>query len=246
MQEHIRHLIESGLSEKEACVYVAALGSGPSSVLALARRAGTRRSSTYAVIEELIKKGLLRREEAGLKTKFVAESPEHLRDVMQQKMQKVQGIIPSLLDLYAHQGVERLIRVYEGVAAMRTISAQIARETRSGDIRYVIGGHVGWKDIDPEWQKQYFTWRSRIRLDARLLFQDSERASQHRALTYVPGQKIRVLPKATILDADILITPRRVVISKMTFPQSAIVIEDNDMIRTFTALFALLWDLGVE
>ncbi|MBM3261159.1 TrmB family transcriptional regulator [Candidatus Kaiserbacteria bacterium] len=246
MKHHmIEQLMQSGLSHKEALVYHASLVLGPSTILRISREAGTQRPTTYAIIEQLIRRGLMRREEIGLKKRFVAENPENLRRVMEQKMQNVSQIIPDLTTLFKKSGREHTVRVYEGLSALRTISAEIARTTHIGDIRYFIGGSVGWKEVDPQWHEQYLKWRSRTRLDAKLLFQDSERAKLHQSLSRTIGQQVRILPPGTLLQSDILITPRHVVIARMTHPQTAIMIEDQDIVDTYITLFNLLWNTTI-
>lgn len=246
MKREIDQLMQSGLPEKEALVYHAALTLGPATVLRIARLAGTERSTTYATIASLVRRGLMREEEVGLKTQYVAEHPDNLRVVMEQKMQDVSAVIPTLTELYTRSGKKHLVRVYEGLDALRQVSDEVQRTTRLGDIRYVIGGGTSWEDIDAAWHERYLKWRSRVRIDARLLFQDSKRARKHANLRSAPGQQVRILPIGTDLRGDIIITRDHVVIAKLSHPQRAIVIEDDDMHHMYLTLFGFLWNLGSQ
>jgi predicted transcriptional regulator len=241
MNEIAQKLTQSGLTEKEALVYHAALSLGPTTILRLSREAGTLRSSTYTIVEGLIRRGLMRREEVGLKMKFIAEDPENLRLVMERKMQDVGSVIPQLAELHKKSGKSRLIRVYEGLDALRNISQEVVRDTKIGDYRYFIGGSLSWKDVDAQWHARYLKWRSRIRIDAKFLFQNSERAHIHGALSRTLKQEVRILPPDVTLRSDILITPHRVIIERLSPPATAIVIEDEEIIHTYLMLFRLLW-----
>ena len=53
------NLIELGLSEKEASVYLASLELGASSVQKISQQAKINRATTYVIIESLSKKGLM-------------------------------------------------------------------------------------------------------------------------------------------------------------------------------------------
>lgn len=241
MNDIVQKLMQSGLTEKEALVYHAALILGPTTILRLSRQSGIVRSSTYTIVESLMRRGLMRREEVGLKAKFAPEDPENLRLVMERKMQDVSAVIPQVTELYKKSGRSRLVRVYEGFSALRGVSEEIVRSTKIGDFRYFIGGSVGWKDVDAHWHTRYLKWRSRIPIDAKFLFQDSERARIHRSLSRALKQEVRTLAPEVVLRSDILITPRYVVIARLTAPATAIVIEDEEIISTYLALFRLLW-----
>ncbi|MBI3251348.1 MAG: TrmB family transcriptional regulator, partial [Candidatus Andersenbacteria bacterium] len=57
--EFIQALKHLGLKDKEAAVYLAALQLGPSPVQNIARRANVVRATTYVILEDLQKKGLV-------------------------------------------------------------------------------------------------------------------------------------------------------------------------------------------
>src|SRR3989338_8744923 len=78
-------LIKIGLSEHEATVYHSALALGPSTVLALSRASGVRRTTVYSVIETLKRKGLMAEELKGFKTIFFANSPNKLEQVLEER-----------------------------------------------------------------------------------------------------------------------------------------------------------------
>lgn len=222
-------------------MYQAALVLGPSTVLRIAREAGTERTTTYTLVENLVRRGLMRKEEVGLKARYVAEDPERLRLVAERTLDTASVVIPELVALHKRAGTRLPIRVYEGLEALRQVSDEVARTTKRGDFRYYIGGALGWKDVDPAWHKRYLKWRSRIHVDARFIFQDSERARMHAALAPSLRQHVRVVRPDAALQADILVTPRRVVISRLSHPAVAVVIDDREIVRTYEGLFGLLW-----
>lgn len=241
MDRAIEQLTEIGLSEKEALVYRAALMLGPTAILRLSRAAGTKRATTYALVDALVAKGLMRKESEGLKQRFVAEDPENLRLVAEQTVQAASQVIPELSALYKKAGTLTPIRIYEGRAGLRSVYDQIMREARRGDPHLFIGGALGWKDVDPAWHERYLKWRSRIHVKARSLFQDSARADLHLSLSRSLRQEVRTVRQDVRLDADILITSTRVAIMRLSHPPTAIVIEDQEIVRTYGALFELLW-----
>lgn len=237
----LQKLIESGLNEKEAGVYFAALLQGPTTVLKLARESGLKRATVYTVIDSLVHKGLMRIDERGIKKVFVAEDPSNLKRIAEEKLLSTVTVIPELTTLYKKSGHERIIKTYEGLAALESISERLMDDARMNDFRYFIGGDVGWEDVSPKQQEKYFRWRSRITLDVKLLFQDSKRAMLHQDKAVTLHHEVKVLPKKITLHSDIIITPRVLVLAKLSAPASAIVIEDPDIIHSYKELFLYLW-----
>ncbi len=241
MHPLVEKLVMSGLSPKEARVYYSALLLGPTTVLQLSKKSELKRATVYGVIDDLVTKGLMNIHELGLKKVFIAEDPTYLKRVIEEKMHSVSEVIPGLVELYKKSGKERIIKTYEGKRALENISIRLMDEARHGDYRYFIGGDVGWRDIDPKAQDTYFLWRERIQLDVKLLFQESARATLHQGYAKLLRQEVKVLPHAMKLNTDIIITPRLLVLSKLSAPESAIVIEDTDIINSYKELFLFMW-----
>lgn len=243
MNKTIQKLVDSGLNPKEASVYHAALVLGPTTILKLSRESGLKRATVYTVVDSLVYKGLMRIDENGLKKVFVAEDPSSLKRIMEERLVSTTSVIPELVSLYKKSGHERVIKTYEGIAALENISEQLMADARMNDFRYFIGGDLGWEDVNAKQQEKYFHWRSRISLDARLLFQDSKRALLHQAKAAALRHEVKVLPKKFSLHMDIIITPRLLVLAKLSPPASAVVIEDPDIIHSYKELFLYLWSV---
>ena len=246
MNKTIKKLIESGLTEKEALVYHAGLVLGPTTVLKLAQYTNLKRASIYDVVDSLVAQALFRIDEVSFKKVFVAEDPKQLLRVAEEKVSKVQDIIPDLEVLFKKSGKTKLIKTYEGLPALQAIIDRFMNETKSGEFRYGIGGDLGWHDIDPRLQEKYFKWRERITLDTRFIFQDSARANLHKSKETLLRNQVKVLPKQMKLNSDITITPRLMVIMKLSTPMTAIVIEDEEIISTYKELFLFMWDMVPE
>lgn len=74
----IDNLIQLGLSEKEAEVYLMLLRIGPSPASSLARRINVKRVTVYSVLDSLSARGLVTFEENGNCRKYIPHDPECL------------------------------------------------------------------------------------------------------------------------------------------------------------------------
>ena len=99
----IKDLIDFGLSEKEAEIYIALLELEVATVQEIAKKTGINRSSSYVVLESLKKKGLVGISEDKSIQQFFASSPEVLLRAASESakkqssmLERIENIVPEL------------------------------------------------------------------------------------------------------------------------------------------------------
>jgi sugar-specific transcriptional regulator TrmB len=96
----IQHLTTLGYSEKEARVYLACLELGPSSVAAIAERAGVKRPTAYVLLEALSLRGLVKASDSGRKGEMVALHPKRILELLEEEKRQAElrhGIFSVIL-----------------------------------------------------------------------------------------------------------------------------------------------------
>lgn len=128
----ITRLKALGFSESETAVYMAALELGEASVQDVAKKAAVSRVTAYAVIEGLIKQGLMSSVEKGKKRYLVAESPDKLVATLHNRLQHMQaslreaeGAIDELR--LVQRGEKPVVKLFEGEAAFQAIFRDFAK-----------------------------------------------------------------------------------------------------------------------
>lgn len=135
-----KELLAAGLSENEAAIYLAALELGETTVSRLARKAGIKRTSAYLVIESLKEKGLissLKKESAAV---FFAEDPRKIHEILEERKQKIDRIMPQLLAFTNLIDRKPEIKFYEGDEGIKEILKDI--------LRYPDSEVLGWISED--------------------------------------------------------------------------------------------------
>ena len=119
-------MIELGLSDKEAKVYLASLELGPSTAQIISTKANVNRATTYVVIESLMEMGLMSTYDEGKKTFFSAESPERLLEFLRNqerqasdKINLLKEKMPEIRSLVNASGNKSETRYFEGVEEMK-------------------------------------------------------------------------------------------------------------------------------
>jgi sugar-specific transcriptional regulator TrmB len=127
----LTELLELGLTDEEAKVYLACLeiNGGPASVIA--RKAGVHRVSCYHTIENLLEKRLLSQHTKNGVKYFSPEPPETLEKLAVEKVHLAKKLLPELRTLQSSLAFKPKIRLYEGregVERVFTESLQSSKE----------------------------------------------------------------------------------------------------------------------
>lgn len=119
-------LIEIGLSEKEAAVYLAACELGPSGAQEISRKSGVNRATVYVCLEALQKHGYVSTSSVLGKTMFVAGPPSELlasakeeAEATRRKEARLAEAMPQLAALYNVEGSKPEVLFMEGVDGLR-------------------------------------------------------------------------------------------------------------------------------
>jgi DNA-binding transcriptional regulator GbsR (MarR family) len=137
----IKSLIELGLSEKEAMLYLALLELGVTSASEMARRTNINRSSAYVVLKSLEKIGLVTSvtnvhpgNEVTVQ-QFLAASPDALLTMAKKRSQhehaiekKIEVLIPELKALHKDSRYKPKVYVYEDMEATRRYMPTLLEE----------------------------------------------------------------------------------------------------------------------
>ncbi len=127
-------IIQFGLDEKEARVFLASLELGGENVLVIAKKAKINRVATYEAIESLIKRGLLSSFVKGKRTYYTATDPERLAYLFEQeknainnKEQIFEKLLPELKSIYNFSENKPKVTYFEGKAGVLAIQSSFLK-----------------------------------------------------------------------------------------------------------------------
>ncbi len=234
-------LQEIGLSDNEAKVYFASLSLGSTTVLSISRAAVIKRTTVYSVIESLKMKGLIAEEIKGLKTTYVANSPDRLKEVLEERKNILAEHFDELKTLYNLNDQGGTLRYYEGLEAVKSVYDDVLNDMRSGGYYLVVGDIKRWNELDPKFFGKFVERRAKMNVDMRLLSTDSLDARRSKQFERNFNQKVKILPEGTNLSTSLIVTPQKVVIHQYNLPISAIVIQTKSAIQLQKEMFEIMW-----
>ncbi len=234
-------LVDIGLRESEAQVYLAALSRGPTTILALAGETALKRTTIYSIVEELQRRGLMSVEMSGFKKRFVAAEPNRIEQILVQQREKLQRVLPELDALANFTGNEQSLKYYTGLEAVKGVYESLIQDIRPHEDYLILSDLDRWLKQDPEYFLKFIQRRAKLPINIRMLTQDSDVAREHKRVQRTLNETIQILPKGTQLTTNLVITPQRVVIHQIIPPVFAIVIENKSIIQMHREQFEMMW-----
>jgi len=117
-------------SKNEIKVYLTLLKIGRSKAGAIAKHAMMDRSSTYAALDSLLKKGMASYVVEVNKKIFTPSNPNKLLDYLKEKEELAKRAIPQLDGLFHQQKEKKDITLYRGYKGIKTVFQNIIREEK--------------------------------------------------------------------------------------------------------------------
>lgn len=232
-----------GLSEKESKVYLTSLQLGKSSVQNISKKSGVNRATTYVIINELIRKGLMSSSLEGKKQYFFAEAPEKLnilfRDQeleIRKKMEHLEKILPDLKTINTSSNGKPVVRFFEGKEGMRAIAEELFETKKDDSISMIYSYDKLLKMFSKEEIDSMRKRRQTRQIRARIITNDDQ--SQLKT----DAKVIRLSSKKFNIESDIAIFGDKIRIVTQKENPVGVIIENREISKTLKILFDLAWE----
>ncbi|EKE20291.1 MAG: Transcriptional regulator, TrmB [uncultured bacterium] len=234
LENVLQHL---GLNEKQAKVYLAVLQMGKGSVPAISVKAGTKRPTTYLLLEELRMKGLVNLLPRAQKVLYAPNSPEQLLEEQREKEHLIKVNMPELMAMFNVKKEKPKVTYYQGENSIIKLYDEIFKEK---EISFY--GSIG--SISPEVYKQVEKYLPRIekdKINSREILQSDEKSIQFAKETASEFHKIKLVGEQYKLPTDNMIFGNKVAIITYKDEPMAVVIESSDVVETYKSMFEMVW-----
>ncbi|MFC1685735.1 TrmB family transcriptional regulator [Nanoarchaeota archaeon] len=129
--ENIRLILEKyGLSHNEAKIYLTLLRLGQEMAGKIAKEAMIDRTSCYDALRKLLKKGLVSYALESNRKMFKAISPQRLVEILKEKQEEIEIIIPELNALHKKEKDKHNVTMYKGFKGIKAVFEDILKEAK--------------------------------------------------------------------------------------------------------------------
>jgi sugar-specific transcriptional regulator TrmB len=237
-----KFLIDIGLSDKEAQVYLALLPVDAASVIELSESTGINRTTLYPILEDLISKKIVIEVTEGKKVRFQAEPPERIATYVQTQRAKLEeqerllaDIVPQMRSFVRHTGEKPIVKYYDG---REGILQSIGEYQQIGDLEteeFLIYPRDTVKELFSNTEiKKSTSVRLNHKIHMNSIFTSKEPYESNETAT-----RFRLDPEKYKILCEIGIYSDRVRIHTLSQNLSAIYIKSSDVAETLKTLFRL-------
>lgn len=233
-----------GLTAKEARVYLASLELGSSPVLEISRKAGLARSTTYSVLESLIKKRLVFSFIKGKVEHYNAVDPQKIKNLAQERMETIASVFPDLQELYQTARRRPRIRYYEGRQENKEMHYKILKE-RGLKEYMIIASEKDWVEVDPKFFEVFRRKRAKAKIKTKLILETSSTAIERKKRGPKDFSEVKLLPKRITwpYGAGIYILPNKVIILGYKKEYFSVEIESKEIADFQRMIFEFMWSV---
>jgi len=233
----ISNLQSAGFTENEAKVYLANLELGESSISRIAQKSGIKRTTTYLAVESLKEKGLLTSLRKKKKTFFYAEDPRKIQELVNERKNNIEHIMPELLSIANFIDKKPQIRYFEGKEGLK----EIFKDT----LNYPNQEILAWfpRTFEKFIDEYYVPKRIAKKIWIRALMPDTEKSRQFilsdlaqlRQSKLVSDNKFKVSVEISLYGKN--------KIGIMSFEEEiGLIIESQKIFESLKSIFEIMWD----
>jgi sugar-specific transcriptional regulator TrmB len=235
-----KELKELGFDDKEAIIYVALLELGPSPVTLIAKKTGIKRTAIYYDLENLAEKGYISETIENKKKKYIAEDPEKIKRIFQERIERLNQIIPDLNNLATTNLSKPSVRYFVGKEGLKTMYLESLNLPKKPEI-------LGFVSDDPEiflpeFIKAYISKRAKKKISYKGIIKGNKRAREFKRQSKQLYFDLKLIP-VNLFDPkiEINIYGNKVVFVSFEYELLGVMIESKIIADAMRQIFNLVW-----
>lgn len=244
----IDELKSLGLSDQEANVYLACAELGPSTVLEIAKKTKTHRTTVYHTVQGLVEKKLFSESVRGKRRVFVPEGADAFKKMLQSKLARVDGIAGELLALTRESTTKPLVKFYVGVKGIEEMFRSSVLQTKE-KFQYgifTVEEMMRSDSLKDFFLNEYSALRKKNGLFGKIIVADTEGGRMYKSLDKEKFRETKLLPESTYrFPAEVMISGDAVLLFVISEKEQFVVsIESPSIVMTFKMIFNAMWTMG--
>jgi sugar-specific transcriptional regulator TrmB len=234
-------LLNIGLNEKQAQVYLALLKLGKGSAYAISEESGLKKPTTYVILDELVNKGAAHRIPRVSKRIYKPVPPESLIHDAELRIAETKNLLPALNSIGKPSPEKMNVLHFEGLKAFKEALYYRVDECKGKEI---VGFYAEAKDMSPrllEICEEYNKYCADNNIILRTFVPDHESLVQFRKTDALFRRIISILPYSIYSSSVSIDTFSNLVRIVLNRNNQVVIIENNDLAKTIKEIFEMMW-----
>jgi sugar-specific transcriptional regulator TrmB len=236
-----RVLEQLGITNAESRTYVAMLELGSSQAAAIVAKTGLHRRTVYDAIERLVEKGLASYIKQNNIKFYNAVNPKHIMELMKQKEEQLQEIMPQLELLQKMSKEKQETTFFKGKEALKAVFND---QINDGKEIFIFVASTKAPEILKYYFPHFDSERKKRKISVTIIF--DENAKKEEYVKGIPLSKIRYVPKEYSTPAATNIYGDKVSIVLWAEDPIAILIQNKEIAEGYRRYFELVWKTAKE
>jgi len=243
-------LLDIGLTEGEAKVYMALLEAGTTTTGSIIKKSGISASKVYDILNRLAEKGLVSHIMKAKTKYFRAADPDRIIDYLDEKEKEISAkkeemkkLIPQL-KAKLDTGGKREVEVFEGKKGIENIFWSIISELKRGEEYYVMGASYSFGDqYIVEFFKKYHAERARRGIKVKIMFNYDTNfiIDEIKKIS-----EIKLMPQEIKTPVQIVVWKNKISIILWQKKPIAFTIDNKEVANSFKIYFDSLWGQNIR
>lgn len=227
-----------GFSNNEIQVYLSSLECGLSSAQEIAANAGLKRTTTYSVLSYLVNRGVVARSKIKNKTRFLAEPPERLLNLVNELQENIKKALPQLDAIYNKSETKPKITFYEGESAIQKVYDDTLLEKPKEILEWNTNAYFERESVDPNYIQKRVAFSIKAR---RIAGKGSKWDTKHRYIDPKELSETLIVPRE-IFNPEIEVNIYNNKVAFMNYAENmSIIIESKPISDAMRQAYELSW-----
>jgi len=252
----LKKLTKTGLTDKEARVYLSVLELGGAFPSKVAQYAGLNRTTTYHLLNRLAVQGLVNEIEKKNKIFYQIDKPKKLVDhtksqrrLVEDRIEIASSVLPDLEGLYGLSGSRPKVTYYQGIEGMLDLYSDHIDVERSYEMLAWANARELQKFLPPKFFDNYVKTKEKKRITTRAIIPDTEENRFFTGVRYKDVNK-KLWPEMRFMDPKLFPLVGEITVysnnkvSIANFERQTLIgtiIEDKAIHDVMVAIFELSW-----
>jgi len=230
-----------GLTGKRADIYLACLELGKATAYLISRKTNIKKPTVYDIVNELMLEGVLYKSTKGRVTYYHPNDPLILIEKTEDKIKKINSIMPFLQGLYNSSSVKPFIRYFEGKEGIKEVYEDALKNLKKGDIIYSFMGE-GMIELLPKYAREYVNKRVAKGIVSKGIYRQKKELENYLKSDQLELRISKILPAEKFpFSHEINIYKNKVAIATYGNEIFGTLIESKELYNAMKTIFDLAW-----
>ena len=228
-----------GLTRNESIVYIALLDLGKAHIGQISEKTRMHRRTIYDCLERLEDRGLVSFVIEGATRFFIAANPQKLKDILKEKQENIDNILPKLFEIAKKSREKIEVLVHKGKEGLKTIMEDLLKSKPK--IWFSLTSAGKGMDVLPYYIPKFQDRRVKAKILLKIIFEKNEYAIKRaKELNKLKLTEIKFVDTEKLIPISFWMYNNKIVLM-LWESETGILIENKETADAFKDYFGLLW-----